>query len=186
MSFNITVYNTGKIFMQKEFSYPLSVADLPLSLQHYHLLANADNLAFLTKVLQVPEVKSFDADFYVKPDHNTSILKVSGHIKAELVLQSVISLENFDQKYDFDFETIFDTKATLQEQKEEGDDWDKDTPDVVINGKIDLGDIAIEQVALRLDDYPRQDGEKFSFIPDFDPLEKPADNPFAVLAKLKK
>ncbi len=172
--------------MQKEFSYQLAVADLPLSRQHYHMVANADNLKFLTDVLQIPEVKSFVADFYIKPDHNTPILKVSGHIKADLVLQSVISLENFDQKYDFDFETAFDTKATLQKQKEEGDDWDKDTPEIVVNGKIDLGDIAIEQVALRLEDYPRREGEKFSFTPDFDPSEKPNNNPFAVLSKLKK
>ncbi len=186
MSLTITVYNTGKIFMQKEFSYPLTVADLPLSRQHYKMVADADNLKFLTDVLQIPEVKSFVADFYIKPDHNTSILTVSGHIKADIVLQSVISLENFDQAYDFDFETAFDTKATFQEQKEDGDDWDQDTPEIVINGKIDLGNIAIEQLALRLEDYPRRPGEEFSFTPDFDPNEKQTNNPFAVLAQLKK
>ena len=172
--------------MQKEFSYPLTVADLPLNSQHYHMLANADNLRFLAMVLQIPQVKFFEADFYIKPDHNTSILVVSGHIKADLVLQSVISLENFDHKYDFDFETAFDAQATLQKQKEEGDNWDKDTPEIVVNGKIDLGDIAIEQVALRLDNYPRRPGEEFSFKPDFDPDEKQSNTPFAVLAKLKK
>ena len=172
--------------MQKEFLYPLTVADLPLSRQHYRLVADADNLSFLTRVLQVPEVKSFAADFYIKPDHNTSILAVSGHIKTDLILQSVISLENFSKLYDFDFETAFDTKATLQQQKEEGDDWDVDTPEIVVDGKIELVNVAIEQIALRLDDYPRREGEEFSFTPDFDTSEKATNNPFAVLAKLKK
>lgn len=171
--------------MQKEFSYPLVVADLPLSEQHYHMTASADNLSFLAEILQVPEVKTFDADFYMKPNHNTSILSVKGRIKAQIVLKSVVSLEDFLSEYDFEFSTAFDTKATLQSQKEDGDDWDKDTPEIVIGGKIDLGDIAIEQVALRLDDYPRKEGEIFEFNSEFDE-ESAVENPFAVLAKLKK
>ena len=59
-------------------------------------------------------------------------------------------------------------------------------PEVVIGGKIDLGDIAIEQIALRLDDYPRKEGEEFSFISEFDEEDDVKNNPFAVLAKLKK
>lgn len=171
--------------MQKEFSHPLIVADLPLSEQHYHMTASAAELTFLSAVLQVPEVKAFTADFKVKPDHQTSILTVCGHIKAEVVLQSVISLENFVSVYDFDFTTLYDTKATLDSQKEEGDDWDKDMPEIVIGGKIDLGDIAIEQLALRLDDYPRKKGEEFVFKAEFDEKQRD-ENPFAVLAKLKK
>ena len=88
--------------------------------------------------------------------------------------------------YDFDFSTLFDTRATLESQKEDGDDWDKDTPEIVVGGKIDLGDIAVEQVALRLDDYPRKPGEEFSFVSEFDDNDTAAENPFAVLAKLKK
>ena len=172
--------------MQKEFSYPLIVADLGLKEQHYKMQANAANLKFLAEVLQVPEVKSFEAEFVIKPDRKTSILPISGHISAELILQSVVSLDNFVQKYDFDFSTAFDTAATLQSQKEDGDDWDKDTPEIVIDGKIDLGDVAIEQVALRLDDYPRREGEEFYFKPEFDENDRGGENPFAVLAKLKK
>ena len=172
--------------MQKEFSYPLTVADLPLSEQKYKIEAGSQDLAFLAQVLKVPEVKNFGAEFFIKPDHDSPILPVKGHIEAELVLQSVVSLENFNKKYNFDFETFFDTKATLQSQKEDGDDWDKDTPEIVINGKINLVDIAIEQLALRLEDYPRIDGEKFYFKPEFDENDHGGHNPFAVLAKLKK
>lgn len=172
--------------MQKEFSYPLTVAELPLSEQRYRLEASSSDLSFFADVLQVREVKYFVADFRIKPDHHSSVLPVSGHIKTELVLQSVISLEDFSRVYDFDFSTLFDTRATLESQKEEGDDWDKDTPEIVVNGKIDLGDIAIEQVALRLDDYPRKAGEEFSFTSEFDEGDTGAENPFAVLAKLKK
>ncbi|MBP5398930.1 MAG: DUF177 domain-containing protein [Alphaproteobacteria bacterium] len=171
--------------MQKEFSLPLIVEDLPQTEQHYKMLATADNLQYVAKILQVPEVKFLEADFFVKNNHRNSILNVSGHIKAELTIQSVISLETFKQGYDFDFSTDFDTKATLDSQKEEYDDWDKEIPEIVIGGKIDLGDIAIEQIALKLDSYPRIKGETFNFKPDFDVNEKP-ENPFAALSKLKR
>lgn len=171
--------------MQKEFSLPLKVADLPQSEQRYKMVANADNLIFVAQVLQVPQVKFLQADFVIKNNHKTSILNVTGHIKTEITMQSVISLENFDVKYDFDFSTIFDTKATLDSQKNEGIDWDENAPDIVINGQIDLGDIAIEQIALKIEEYPRIKGEQFNFKADFDPKEK-INNPFAILSRLKK
>ena len=181
----IDTYNTGKSFMQKEFSFPLIVEDLPQTEQRYKMNANADNLQYVAKILQVPEVKFLEADFVVKNNHRNSILNVSGHIKTSIIIQSVISLENFKQDYDFDFSTDFDTKATLDSQKEDEDDWDKEIPEIVVGGKIDLGDIAIEQIALRLENYPRITGETFNFKPDFDVNERP-DNPFAALSQLKK
>lgn len=171
--------------MQKEFSLSLIVEDLPQTEQRYKMVANADNLQYVAKILQVPEVKFLEADFVVKNNHRNSILNVSGHIKTELMIQSVISLETFKQDYDFDFSTDFDTKATLDSQKEEYENWDKEIPEIVVGGKIDLGDIAIEQIALKLDNYPRITGETFNFEPEFDINEKP-DNPFAALSKLKR
>ncbi len=171
--------------MQKEFSLPLIVEDLPQTEKHYKMTATAENLQYVAKILQIPEANFLEATFVVKNNHRSSILNVSGHIKAKLTMQSVISLENFQQDFDFDFSTDFDTKATLDSQKEDEDDWDKEIPEIVIDGKIDLGDIAIEQIALKLDNYPRISGETFSFKPDFDVNEKP-DNPFAALSKLKK
>ena len=44
----------------------------------------------------------------------------------------------------------------------------------------------IEQVALMIDDYPRKDGEVFSFESEFDAETTEAMNPFNVLKKLKK
>ena len=56
----------------------------------------------------------------------------------------------------------------------------------VIGGKIDLAEIAMEQIALVLDDFPRKDGETFQFTSEFDEETTKTTNPFAVLQKLKK
>lgn len=175
----------GKSFMQKEFSYPLVVSELPQSEQHYHLKATAENCRYIRDILQVPEVREVEAEIGLKNTHTTGILKIWGHIRAKLVLESVISLELFEQDYDFDFAYTYDTKATYASQREQAEDWTVDLPDVVEGDTIDLGDIVIEQIALKIDDYPRKPGEVFIFESEFD--EKDTSNrPFEVLSKLKK
>ena len=57
---------------------------------------------------------------------------------------------------------------------------DDDSPDVVENGQIDLGQYAVEQLALHLDPYPRKDGAVFE-----QPPEPGEISPFGVLRALK-
>ena len=58
--------------------------------------------------------------------------------------------------------------------------------DIIENGQIDLAEIAMEQIALVIDDFPRQENESFVFKSEFDEETTRAANPFAVLQKLKK
>ncbi len=172
--------------MQKKFSYPLIVAELPQTDQHYHLRAEKNDLLYLAEVLQVVAVKRLDADIRLKNHHADNLLELSGHVSARLELESVVSLELFAQDYDFDFSLRFDTAATYDSQREERAEWTAELPDVVVGGQIDLVDIVIEQIALRLDDYPRRPGEVFVFEQEFDDHSEAKNNPFDVLAKLKK
>ena len=48
--------------MQKKFSYPLVVAELPQAEQHYRLRADESDCRYLAEVLKVPEVMDFEAD----------------------------------------------------------------------------------------------------------------------------
>ena len=59
-------------------------------------------------------------------------------------------------------------------------------PDIIIGGKLDLGQVAIEQVALVMEDNPRKEGEVFTFKSEFDEEDTEKLNPFNVLKKLKK
>lgn len=173
--------------MQKNFSYPIVVDELTRTEKRYHLKAESRDLEYLTEVLQVPSVKGFEAEILLKMKPKEHFLEVSGKVRAELELESVISLEHFTKTYEPEFSLVYDTAMTYKEQKELLDDDNAaDVPDIVENGRIDLGQIAIEQVALVMEDYPRQDGEVFEFISEFDEETTKAQNPFSVLAKLKK
>ena len=172
--------------MQKKFSYPLKIADLKQNEYKFLLDADAAELVDISEILQVEKVHYFKAEIKVRPNIREHMLRVWGQVKAELELQSVITLKNFRQKYDVPFELFFDTKATYKDLREMAADINADVPDIVENGTINLADIAVEQIALQIDDYPRAKGEVFRFQAPVAEDAPEKQNPFAVLQKLKK
>mgnify|MGYP000531496797 CR=1 FL=1 len=142
--------------MQKDFSYPLQIDELNQGEQSYMLRADKAQLETLKEILQVPAVNYFEADIKLKFQKKRGILDVSGQVRAGLGLISVISLEPFDRAYKTDFALTFDTNATYEQIRELDEDKEADIPDIVIGGRIDLGDIAIEQLALVMEDHPRR------------------------------
>lgn len=172
--------------MQKNFSYPIKVEDLKQSDYKYVLDADKEELEDIAEVLQVEKVHEFKASVFLKLNNRTNTLKVWGRVNAKIELKSVITLDNFIKSYDVPFELTFDTKATFEDIKGLEYGIEDDVPDIIENGCIDLADIAIEQIALNLDDYPRAEGEVFDsslYCTDDCPQK---ENPFAALAKLKK
>ena len=148
--------------MQNLFTYPLKLEDMSQSTQKYRLIATAENLEYISNIMQLP-VKRFEAEINVKLHTKEHIIDVWGDIDADVEHTSVVSLENFVRNYQTDFKLKFDTKMTSQEQQELDLDIEADVPDILEDGKIDLAAVAMEQLALVLDDFPRQEGEVFSF-----------------------
>ncbi len=172
--------------MQKKFSYPVKIDELNQNIYKFLLEADSEELQDITEVLQVEAVKFFRGEVFLKFIKRDNLLRVWGNVAATLTIKSVISLENFEQKIETPFELFFDTKATYKDIREMESDINDEVPDIVENGEINLADICIEQVALKMDDYPRAEGEVFDFAQyaKIEPLEH--DNPFAVLKSLKK
>lgn len=170
--------------MQKYFSYEIIVSELSLKENIYNFSADKSDLAYLASLLDVEGVLYFDAKISVKVDKKKNILTVNGVVSSEVVLKSVISLENFSKEYKLPFEVKYDMSAKPEDFDGVEFDLEEEVLDVIVGGKIDLADLAIEQLALCLDEYPRKEGEVFEFESEFDVDDKP--NPFNVLEKLKK
>lgn len=79
--------------MQNFFSYPIVVDELGQNEQKYNLRAGAEDLRYLTEVFNVPSVESFSADIRLKLNNREHLLTVWGKVRAEMVLQSVVTLE---------------------------------------------------------------------------------------------
>ncbi len=172
--------------MQKNFSYPLKLEDIKQSVQKYNLKASKEDLTYIAELMKVPAVKSFVSEINVQLHGKERILNVWGSIHAEIEHISVVSLEHFVRPYDIDFEVKFDTSLKPAAVVEEEFDIDDEIIDSLKDGGIDLGAIALEQLALELDDFPRQEGEVFNFKSEFDEETTIKANPFSILKKIKK
>jgi Large ribosomal RNA subunit accumulation protein YceD len=110
--------------------------------------------------------------------------RVTGAVHGELTQICVVSLEPFpatvDEAVDVRFapKTAADSKLSAADEVEAFSLDDEDGPDLLIDGKIDLGALAAEFFALGLDPYPRKRGAIFKQSAGSDPI----DSPFSVLA----
>ena len=172
--------------MQNLFSYPLKVEDMGSGSKKYQLKASSEQLKYVAEVLKLDNILRFESDIEVSFLRKNHKINIKGSLVADVEETSVISLEKFIKTYTPNFEIVFDTELTEKELKEMEFDFDDDEPDVIKNGQIDLADIAMEQLALVLDDFPRKEGEVFAFESEFDEETTKKTNPFAALANLKK
>lgn len=172
--------------MQNLFSYPLTLDDLGSGTKSYHIKATPIQLKFIAEVLKVEKIETFEAQITLNFNHKAHRIDVKGIVNADVEQTSVISLEKFIKHYSPEFEIVFDTELTAAQLREMDFEFEDEVPDILENGQLDLAAIAMEQLALTLDDFPRKDGEIFSFVSEFDEDDAPKENPFAVLAKLKK
>jgi uncharacterized metal-binding protein YceD (DUF177 family) len=189
-----------------EFSYPIEVDRVPTAGGQYDIAAAAEALARVATRLAVSEVKVMRASFAVKTGAG-GIVHVKGKVHAELVQACVVTLAPVPSVIDEEVDASFITpdraarnakKAKADPEDEEVIDLEsKDPPEVAEGGRIDLGELAVSQVALVLDPYPRAPGVAFDAAQwpvspgkrGAEPIEEAEDaglGPFAALAKLKK
>ncbi len=178
---------------QVEFSFPVDIVQMPGSGRAYDIVADAEARARVATRLGVQSVESLKARFDLKPSAG-GLLRVTGRVDAALTQTCVVSLAPVPASIREEISTTFTTaeravrKAEKDEKLEEtivfveGDD----PPEVAADGKIDLGELAVVQVALGLDPYPRAPGAAFKATVWVDKDDNARQNsPFAALAKLK-
>lgn len=181
------------------FSYCINVQEIPEGGLDVSIAADAATLQALTAADDLPGIGRLEADFHIAPRPGQRF-NVSGEMRARVTQICVVSLEPFDsdivEPIDVDFampEDVRDAKAAHAARSHNspksagvvvGEEPDApDAPDVIVNGRIDLGALASEFLALGLDPYPRKPG--IVFEPPGNSDSEEADSPFRALRKLK-
>lgn len=175
--------------MKKDFSYPISVDVITQKERKYSIEAGDEDRLSIAKILKVPVVNFFSANYVVKGYKKSTLIEVKGDYKANITQNCVVSLEDFDEDYSGDFRVLYDSKGVANNIDDvENDIIELDAPEAVLNNEIDLVHVALEQLSLSLDDYPRKDNAEFRFESEFsdDDIELEKKNPFEILARLKK
>ena len=145
-----------------------------------HLVPDAEAVKRIVKALDLASLTAFEADLKVAPAHVGWTL--TGRVTAELEQVCGITLEPLPVRVDERFSVgLVDTPADPEIGTEEMEiTLDDNSPDVIEDGRIDLGQYAVEQLALALDPFPRKPGAEF-----VQPEEPAEISPFAVLKAFK-
>ena len=158
------------------YSEPVRLHQVPGGVKRT-LEPDAATRARIVKALDLASLDAFSAEMELAP--SPAGWRLSGRVRASLAQTCGITLEPLPLEIDAPF------FLSLAEAVEEDSDeiiitMDDESPDLIENGQIDLGQYAVEQLALRLDPFPRKPGAEFVQPPE------PAEiSPFAVLKQLR-
>jgi uncharacterized metal-binding protein YceD (DUF177 family) len=165
-------------------SHKISIASLPRMGQHVALKASESVCLQIAHQLGLPSIQRLDAHFHIVPSRS-GIMRVTGEVKAQVEQLCIVSLEAFPYDISETVDLRFieadklgkPAKAEVERTLE-----DEDPPDPIYDGVIDLGELAVEFVALSLEPFPRKPGVELPVQLNITKEE----SPFAVLAALKK
>ncbi len=135
--------------------------------QKFHFVFDAKECQKLADRFNLPKVQSFQADLSLYRDE---FVHVKGLFQAEVVYQSVISLEEFSAPLNETIDVLFS-----EEPPAESDE----IIDPIEQGRIDLRDVLFEQFGLSLNPFPKKPTEQGEFV--YRDGSDGAENPFEKL-----
>jgi len=160
-------------------SRPVDVERMALREDGVRLEATAEELILLAEFLTIPAVHSLVGEFDIAGNRRRA--KVTGRVTGRVSQICVVSLEPFEsdiaEEVDLEFAEERDNLSPEEIERRK-----IDPPDEIVDGKVDLGALMTEFLALGLDPYPRKPGVDFEPISD----DKAEDSPFAALGKLRR
>lgn len=159
------------------YSVPVRLHQAGAGLER-HLEPDAAERAKIAKSLDLASLDAFDADIRLEPSGHSG-WRVSGRVRADAVQTCGLTLEPLPIHIDARF-SISLAEAVETESDEIDVTLDDDAPDLIEDGQVDLGQYAVEQLALKLDPFPRKPGAEF-----VQPEEPAEISPFAVLKALR-
>ena len=156
---------------------------LPREGQTVTIEASSSERDGLAKLYGLPEIAALTATLRVEPAGRGGA-RVSGDVHGELTQVCVVTLEPFAATVDEVVDVRFASPPEEESPRRPARETltlsldDKDDPDPLVDGKIDLGALSAEFFALGLDPYPRKPGVEFVAPAE----EGSPDSPFAALA----
>jgi uncharacterized metal-binding protein YceD (DUF177 family) len=114
------------------------------------------------------------------------LVRVAGRVEAAVVQACVVTLEPVPARVAADFAAIYAAGPVAEERVANVAADAEDPPEPMVDGKIDLGETAVQQLAVALEPYPRSPGAEVpAEYAGADADDGRPGGPFAALAGLK-
>ncbi len=180
-----------------EFSFPVDVTSLPAAGRRYTIEADAAARARVAVRLGLKDVGALAASFALMPRAG-GLVNVTGAVEAAVTQTCVVTLAPLPAALKEEVEVTFTAfplkpapKAKAGKAEDDEEELlalgEEDPPEEALDGVIDLGELAVEYMALGLEPYPRAPGAAFdAAVWAGKGGKNEPESPFAVLAQLKK
>jgi uncharacterized protein len=167
------------------FSHSVRVRDLPPAGRKLHLKAGADELAEIARSMGILAVERLEADVDLQPASGNS-LRVRGVVDGDVVQTCIVTLDPVQQTVRESFDIVFlpeEEKGAAGEKTVLLDPMEEEERDYYSAGRLELGPIVREHLALGLDPYPRK--PETDFQPHIEGDTSDRVSPFESLKQLK-
>jgi uncharacterized metal-binding protein YceD (DUF177 family) len=159
------------------WSVIVTLDEIPETGLHTELEATEPVRADLARLAGLRELPRLSAVFDLTP--RGPGVHVAGQVSAHLGQTCVVTLEPIESDLTESIDLVFAPAAQTQPKDLK---LDEEPPELLVDGKIDLGAIATEFLLLGIDPYPRKTGAEFAPIK----VDDAGAHPFAALDALKK
>jgi hypothetical protein len=162
-------------------SRPVSVERLPPEGVDAVVEASAEEREALARDFKLPAIYALEGRYRLSGSSRR--VRVAGRLKASIAQICVVTLEPFDSVVEEEVAIDFAASEDVAtEDAASGASPGADGPDPIVDGRIDLGSLTAEFLALGLDPYPRKPGVAF----DPPAADDDAVSPFAGLDQLRR
>ncbi|HET6158179.1 MAG TPA: DUF177 domain-containing protein [Dongiaceae bacterium] len=171
-----------------EFSRPMALDRVSATPHREEIVATDKERAALAERFGLLSLDNLTASFTLKRARK-DLVRVKGRVSAELVQACVVTLDPVPARIDERFEVDFLEGVQPAVDDIELDVEGAEAPEPALDGWIDLGELAAEQLGLAIDPYPRKPDAEVPAEWKSEASTEPAlvvrPNPFAALEKLK-
>ena len=181
-----------------EFSRVKTVAELSARLRNMRFDTTASEREALTERFGLVSLEAFSVIWSTRSWRRNGV-KLSGRVIADYVQSCVVTLEPLPVHLDEAFEINCLPEDSIERLEENGELIlafdDQDGPEPIVDGRIDLGELASQYLATAIDPYPKSAAARANLnarspangVSDENRAEAGSERkPFAVLEQLKK
>ena len=138
-----------------EFSRPLPLDAVPPEGVTVRLQASPEECRALAARFDLVELAGLSGEIRVEPVGSNPTFLVTGRLAADAVQACVVTLESVPARVAAEFDRLFSRDLPAESDGEVEIDAEAETPEPLVEGRLDLGEILAQELSLALDPYPR-------------------------------